>query len=108
MWSGLVSIKKKLKIQAYMTGFGLVLFFGSVLLKKTKGLCIGCSLIGIASAYNAILGINYGKMHMQLGEVVTRKSRGEFWFKMDIVVQLAMSLLFFWLSFLFLIGSLLG
>lgn len=57
--------------------------------QRMTGLAIAFGLSAVAFAFNGYLGVSRGKMHMQIGTVISQQSRGTKMFKMDVAIQFA-------------------
>jgi hypothetical protein len=92
-----IRLKTALTVHSVLGVTGLVLLLASLLFTRSsyQMTCIAFAfgILGIAFFLNGYLGTRYGKMHMQIGSVISRSSRGEKMFKMDIVVQFIAAIL---------------
>jgi len=96
-------------------GFGIaglvLLIASSLFVPRTHpeaffGVSAAFVLVAIAFTLNGYLGVKYGKMHMKPGRLITRKSRGDKMFNMDIVVQFGGAILFLVVAYWFLTKAL--
>jgi hypothetical protein len=67
---------------------------------------VAFGISGVAFALNGYLGVTRSKMHMRIPDVVSRRSRGEKMFKMDIATQFAGAVLCFAVASWFLLRAL--
>jgi hypothetical protein len=107
-----MKLKTGLRIHVVLAVAALVLFLVTFFLARGSprlsgvGIAAAFGLSGLAFLLNGRLGVIHDKMHMQIGTVVSRLSRGDKMFKFDLIIQFAGAVLSLGLACWFLIKAL--